>query len=93
MDKKLKKAAALTYNPGEEAPKLTALGKGEVAERIIKTAKENDVPIFENSGLVEALIQLDIGDQIPPELYGVVAEVLVFIADLDRRKGGGYGQK
>lgn len=91
MDKKLKKAAALTYRQGEEAPKITALGKGEVAERIIRTAKENDVPIFENSGLVDTLIQLDIGEQIPPELYGIVAEVLVFIADLDRRKGGSNG--
>lgn len=91
MDKKLKKAAALTYQQGEEAPKITALGKGEVAERIIRTAKENDVPIFENSGLVDTLIQLDIGEQIPPELYGIVAEVLVFIADLDRRKGGSNG--
>lgn len=91
MDKKLKKAAALTYHEGDEAPKVTALGKGEVAERIIRTAKENNVPVFENTGLVETLMQLDIGDQIPPELYGIVAEVLVFIADLDRRKGGGNG--
>lgn len=91
MNKKLKKAAALSYEPGEAAPKITALGKGEVAERIIKTAKENNVPVFENSGLVDTLLQLDLGEQIPPELYSVVAEVLVFIAALDRQKGGSNG--
>ncbi|HWR62550.1 MAG TPA: EscU/YscU/HrcU family type III secretion system export apparatus switch protein [Clostridia bacterium] len=92
MDKKLKKAAALTYEMGETAPQVTALGKGEVALRIIKTAQENNVPIFENSGLVDTLLQLDIGDQIPPELYGVVAEILVFISRIDRLKGEKHGK-
>ena len=92
MDKKLKKAAALTYEIGETAPKVTALGKGEVALRIIKTAQENNVPIFETSGLVDTLLQLDIGDQIPPELYGVVAEILVFISRIDRLKGEKHGR-
>ena len=91
MDKKLKKAAAVTYEQGEAAPKVTALGKGEIAERIIKTAKENNVPVFEDGGLVETLLQLDLGDQIPPELYSVVAEVLVFIANIDKQKGSKNG--
>ncbi len=93
MKNKLKKAAALAYKPGELAPKITAMGKGEVAERIVKTAKENNVPVFENSELVETLLNLDIGDQIPPELYGVVAEILVFISNLDRLKGEANGKK
>lgn len=93
MDRKLKKAAALSYGQGDEAPKITALGKGEVAERIIKTAKENDVPVFEDSGLVDTLLHLDIGEQIPQELYGIVAEVLVFIANIDRQKGVRNGQQ
>ena len=92
MDKKLKKAAALSYDPGEAAPRVTALGKGEVALRIIKTAKENSVPVFENSGLVDTLLQLELGDQIPPELYEVVAEVLVFISNIDRLKGAKNGK-
>lgn len=92
MDKKLKKAAALTYEAGETAPKVTALGRGEIAERIIKTAKENNVPVFENSGLVDTLLQLDIGEQIPPELYGVVAEILVFISKVDKLKGEKHGK-
>lgn len=88
MNKNLKKAAALSYEISETAPIVTALGKGKVAERIIKTAKENNVPVFENSGLVDTLLQLRIGQQIPPELYGIVAEVLVFISNIDRLKGG-----
>ncbi|HNR04831.1 MAG TPA: EscU/YscU/HrcU family type III secretion system export apparatus switch protein [Bacillota bacterium] len=93
MDKKLKKAAALTYEAGDDAPRVTALGKGEIANRIIETAKKNNVPIFEDSGLVDALLQLDIGGQIPQELYSVVAEVLVFVSKIDKLKGEKYGQQ
>jgi flagellar biosynthesis protein len=91
-EKKLKKAAALSYEMGENAPTVTALGKGEVASRIIKTAQENNVPIFENSGLVDTLMELELGDRIPPELYGVVAEILVFISKVDRLRGEKYGK-
>lgn len=92
MKNKLKKAAALTYEKGSEAPVITALGKGEIAKRIIETAKANNVPVFENSDLVDTLLQLDIGRQIPPELYGIVAEILVFISDVDRLKGDENGK-
>ena len=88
MKDKMKKAAALSYREGQEAPIVTALGKGETAERIIKTAKENDVPIFENENLVSTLIHLDLGQQIPQELYNVVAEVLVFISDIENKLKG-----
>ena len=91
MNNKLKKAAAITYEQGESAPKIVALGKGEVALRIIETAKENNVPVFEDSGLVDTLLHLEIGQQIPPELYGIVAEVLVFISNIDKLKGDKNG--
>lgn len=93
MEKKIKKAAALAYNLGETAPKISALGKGEMAERIIKTAKENNVPIYENGELVETLLNFDIGQEIPAELYAVVAEILVFISNIDRIKGGTNGKQ
>ena len=84
---KEKTAVAVAYNPGEVAPKILAVGKGEVAERIIETAKENDVPFYQDNKLAETLSRLQIGDTIPPELYEVVAEILVFVDDMDRMKG------
>lgn len=84
---KEKTAVAVAYNPGEVAPKILAVGKGEVAECIIETAKENDVPFYQDNKLAETLSRLQIGDTIPPELYEVVAEILVFVDDMDRMKG------
>jgi len=84
--KKEKTAVAIAYEPGDVAPKILATGKGEVAERIIETAKENDVPFYQDHKLAETLSKLEIGDAIPPELYDVVAEILVFVDDMDRLK-------
>ncbi|MDF2892731.1 MAG: hypothetical protein K0R80_3098 [Clostridia bacterium] len=88
MKDKMKKAAALSYKEGQDAPIVTAIGKGEVAERIIKTAKENDVPILENEELISTLIHLDLGQQIPQELFSVVAEVLIFVSDIEKKLKG-----
>ncbi|MBD5553841.1 MAG: flagellar biosynthesis protein FlhB [Roseburia sp.] len=82
-----KTAVALSYQPGDVAPKILATGKGELAERIIEKAKENDVPFYQDNKLAETLSKLEIGDTIPPELYEVVAEILVFVDDMDRMKG------
>ena len=81
-----KTAVAIAYEPGESAPKILATGKGEVAEKIIEKAKENDVPLYKDNKLAETLSKLKIGDAIPPELYEVVAEILVFVDDMDRLK-------
>ena len=85
-ENKDKTAVAIAYEPGEAAPKILASGKGEVAERIIETAKENKVPFYQDHKLAETLSKLEIGDAIPPELYDVVAEILVFVDDMDRLK-------
>lgn len=84
--KKKKKAVALTYDPGNAAPQVVASGQGVVAERIIERAKEADVATYEDEGLAETLLKLEIGDMIPPELYGVVAEILVYVDKMDRIK-------
>ena len=84
--KKEKTAVAIAYEPGDTAPKILASGKGEVAERIIEKAKENDVPFYQDHKLAETLSKLEIGDAIPPELYEVVAEILVFVDDMDKLK-------
>lgn len=81
-----KTAVAIAYEPGEVAPKILATGKGKVAERIIETAKENKVPTYQDNKLASTLSKLQIGDMIPPELYEVVAEILVFVDDMDRMK-------
>jgi flagellar biosynthesis protein len=81
-----KTAVAVEYVPGEAAPKILATGKGQVAERIIETAKENDVPLYKDNKLADTLSRLKIGDMIPPELYEVVAQILVFVDDMDRLK-------
>ena len=84
--KRNKVSVALQYNPGEQAPKIIASGRGAIAEKIIEKAKEADVPLYEDSKLANTLSKLEIGDMIPPELYNVVAEILVFVDDCDRIK-------
>ena len=79
-------AVAVAYEPGEVAPKILATGKGAVADKIIQTAKENDVPLYQDNQLADTLSRLQIGDMIPPELYEVVAEILVFVDDMDKLK-------
>ncbi|MEY8332584.1 EscU/YscU/HrcU family type III secretion system export apparatus switch protein [Lachnospiraceae bacterium 47-T17] len=77
-------AVALSYMPGDAAPKILATGKGAVAERIIETAEEANVPTYKDDKLADTLSRLEIGDMIPPELYEVVAEILVFVNDMDK---------
>lgn len=85
-DNKTKIAVALSYNPGEEAPTVIATGKGELAERIIDKAQESDIPTYEDDKLANTLSKLELGEMIPPELYGVVAEILVFVDRMDKIK-------
>ena len=79
-----KLAVALRYDEQkDEAPRVIAAGKGHIAEKIIETAKDADVPLHKDPKLAKSLSNLEIGDNIPPELYEVVAEVLVFINRMD----------
>ena len=85
-NRRSKTAIALEYDPEDAAPKIIATGKGIVAEKIIDAAKEADVPIHEDSKLAATLSRLEIGEMIPPELYEVVAEILVFVDAMDKIK-------
>jgi flagellar biosynthesis protein len=77
---KTQKAVALKYNKGiDKAPRVTAKGKGYIAQKIIALAKEHDIPIKEDPDLVHVLSELDLHQEIPPELYMVVAELLAFV--------------
>lgn len=85
-EKKVKQAIALEYDPGDAAPRVIAAGRGALAERIIEKAKEADVPIHRDDKLADTLSRLEIGDIIPPELYEVVAEILLFVDSMDKIK-------
>lgn len=85
-----KKAVALKYTPGEsDAPVVVAKGQGKLAESILEKAKEHGVPVQEDAALVEILSKLDLDQQIPPELYQLVAEVLTYVYRADRQAGEG----
>jgi flagellar biosynthesis protein len=72
-------AVALHYNAnGSGAPRVVAKGGGQIAEKIIETAREHNVPLQEDAALATALSKLDIGREIPKELYVAVAHVLAF---------------
>ena len=81
-----REAVALEYVPDEGAPRVVASGKGFVADRIIERARDHAVPIYEDPDLVHTLNMLRIGDEIPPELYEVVARILSFVGDIDRER-------
>jgi len=81
-----KKAAALQYNIRKDsAPRLVGKGKGWMAEKIIQLAREHHIPIKEDPYLVEILSTLDLYDEIPPDLYKAVAEILVFIYKISNK--------
>mgnify|MGYP004632797413 CR=1 FL=1 len=84
-ENKLKQAIALEYNPADDAPRVVASGRGILAEKIIEKAKESDVPVHRDDKLADTLSRLEIGDMIPPELYEVVAEILVFVDAMDKK--------
>lgn len=79
-------AAAIKYERQKDAaPKVIAKGRGMIGEKIIALAKKNNVPIKSDPGLVQILSKLDINEQIPVELYKVVAEILAFVYRTNNR--------
>lgn len=70
-------AIALQYD-GEKAPTITATGEGRLAEEIIRLAKEHNIPLREDVMLADMLKELQLGEEIPPMLYRVIAEVIAY---------------
>ena len=85
-NKKVKQAIALESDPADSAPKVIAMGRGALAEKIIEQAKQASVPVHRDDKLANTLSKLQIGDMIPPELYEVVAEILMFVDSMDKIK-------
>ena len=84
VEAKRQVAVALHYDK-TGAPRVTAKGKGSIGARIIEVARAHDIPIEENEVLAGALSNVEIGDEIPAELYKAVAEVLIFVLRLSGR--------
>ncbi len=75
-----KTAVAISYDKERDsAPKISAKGKGAVADKIIELAKKNNIPMHEDPDMIEVLSKLDLGQEIPAELYKLIAEVLVYV--------------
>ena len=77
----------MRYNLARDrAPTVVAKGHGAVADRILELARQNGIPIHEDPELIEALARLDVQQEIPPELYQVMAEVLTFVYRANKKK-------
>lgn len=72
-------AVALAYAPGDAAPRVVAKGRGLIAEAIIARARENEIYVHQSAEMVALLMQVDLDDRIPPELYLAVAELLAWL--------------
>jgi flagellar biosynthesis protein len=87
-DPRKRRATALNYDHCDRAPKVTATGTGLVADRIIAAAREAGVPVRSDPALAQALGSLELGDDVPEELWTAVAETLAWAYKLDREAGG-----
>lgn len=85
MTQETRKAVALFYD-GESAPRLSAKGNDEIAEKILAIAAEHDIPVREEPELVNVLSTLQLGDEIPKELYVAIAEIIAFAYMLKGKK-------
>ena len=82
-------AVSLQYNQGgDRAPKVTAKGQGWLAEKIIAMAQEQNIPIKKDKDLMELLEKIDVGQEIPEELYKIVAELLAWVYHLNKEYPG-----
>jgi flagellar biosynthesis protein len=85
-EKQIKTAIALEYDPNKNAaPKVVASGRGEIADKILKIAQANKIPIREDPILAQALSMVNLEEEIPSELYAVVAEVLAWVYRLRKK--------
>lgn len=80
------KAVALQYGAGDGAPVVVASGMGYMAEKIVEVAAENGVPIYEDNSLATILTQLQLGQEIPEELYQAIVEIYVYFLHFDPKK-------
>lgn len=88
MEKPVRLAVALKYEEeGPATPIVIAAGRGEIAEKIVQIARREKVPLHQDESLVQVLAELEIGTQIPPELYQAVAQIIAFVWRIDKKYG------
>jgi len=92
IDYKTPKAVALFYD-GSSTPRVSAKGTGAVAENIMAVAQQHGVPLCDNSALVELLVLLELGDEIPETLYLSVAYIIAFAYELEGKEPGFWAKK
>jgi flagellar biosynthesis protein len=79
-------AAVIRYDEGaSQAPTVVAQGKGDIARQIINLAQQHDIPMQEDHRLIGELLDMDLGESIPPQLYAVMAEILLLIEELEKK--------
>ncbi|SDI38875.1 flagellar biosynthesis protein [Alteribacillus persepolensis] len=78
-------SAAVVKYDDKEAPRVTAHGSGEVAQQILSLAEENNIYMQQDPGLLEHLLDMDLGENVPPQLYSVIAEILLFIEEMEKQ--------
>ena len=83
------KAVALHYGDSDNAPVVVASGMGYMAEKIVETAQENGVPVYEDNSLATILAQLKLGQEIPEELYRAIVEIYVYFLKFDPNQKAG----
>ncbi|USK72573.1 EscU/YscU/HrcU family type III secretion system export apparatus switch protein [Peribacillus asahii] len=77
--------AVIRYDDNKgEVPTVVAHGSGQVAQKIMELAKQNNIQMQEDESLVGALLNIDLGESIPPQLYAVMAEILILLEELDQ---------
>lgn len=77
------RAAALRYRAGDGAPVIVASGMGHLAEKIVEVASDNGVPVYEDTSLATVLSQMQLGREIPEELYQAVVEIYLYFLEFD----------
>ncbi|QGG47512.1 EscU/YscU/HrcU family type III secretion system export apparatus switch protein [Heliorestis convoluta] len=74
----------LRYEEGNDTPTVSAQGTGHIAQQIMNLAKANNIPIEQNSQLLDNLLDMDFGDQVPPQFYQVLAETLLMLKEMEK---------
>lgn len=81
--KPAKRAAALRYDAGNGAPVVVASGMGHLAEKMVEVAIDSGVPVYEDASLATILSQMELGQEIPEELYQAIVEIYLYFLEFD----------